>query len=142
MYAKITEIFRTALNNAALSYRGDVMPIYYQGKWGTDDGAHIRAVMFTNEPEYREVGSFDGNISRDVTGFYQVGFFLPSSDKGLDFSLATLVDQLDSAFKRQGFVDDVKMEYLSITREQPLRIDGHETMTCRINFRAFDCVSV
>lgn len=141
MYQEINTIFRTALNAANLSYYGQELPIYYQGDWGSDDGAHIRAVMFTAEPDYREVGSFKGNVARDITGYYQVGFFLPSTDKGLDFSLNKLAGELDALFKRQGFISgDIKMEYLSVTREQPLRIDGHETMTCRINFRSYECV--
>lgn len=143
MYEQINTIFRTAINNAAFSYLGNILPVYFQGDWGSDDGAHVRAKLFTNEENYREVGSFEANPALDVSGFYQVGFFLPSSDNGLEYSLNALTDDLRVAFKRQGFMSgSLKMEYLSTTRNEQLRIDGHETITCRVNFRAFTCVDV
>lgn len=142
MITEINTIFRTALKNSLIEYRGVVMPILFQGEYGEDAGAHLRGLLYTNEPTYPEVGSYHGEIIENITGYYQVGIFLPISDKGLDYSINEISDQVRANFKRQGFFDSIKMEYLSVNRETQTRTDGHEVLTCRVNFRATQCSSV
>lgn len=137
MYSEINTHFRTKMNNATFLYNGNALPLIWESDVDGFDGAYIRMALNTNQPSSSEVG-YAG--AEEVTGFYQVGFFVPASDKGIDFSLNNLADQLRVEFRRQSIVDgDLKVEYLDVERNTPLRIDGMYSCTCRINFRIFAC---
>lgn len=138
MYLEQNSIFRAKINSESFMYQGSQLPVYYSGQWEDDDGAHIRILVHVNEPTSTEVG-FDA--ARNLTGFIQIGLFLPSTDRGLDYSLNELASQIDVAFKRQSFVDgNFKVQWLGTTKGDEVRILGHYTATVLVNFSNFTCL--
>ena len=137
MYLGFNTIIRTKLNAASFDYNGNQLPIYFGGDWKTDEGAHIRTLVYSNQPEAEEVGF---SAPESVTGYLQLGVFLPATDKGFDYSLNELASQVHSEFQRSSFVDgDYKVEWLNVQKEPETRIDGHMTVTLRVNYRYFHC---
>ena len=137
MYLGFNTIARKKLNSASFQYNGSELPIYFSGDWEEDKGAHIRTLIYSNEPEATEVGF---SAPENVTGYIQLGVFLPATDKGLDYSLNELASQIHTEFNRSNFVDgSYKVEWLNVQRENEIRIDGHYTVTLRVNYRYFHC---
>lgn len=137
MYLGFNTLVRSKLNDASFQYNSDELPIYFSGQWETDQGAHIRALVFSNEPDATEFGF---NAAEEVTGFVQLGVFLPATDNGLDYSLNELASQVHSEFNRSAFSDgEYKVEWLNVQREPEIRIGGHYTVTLRVNYRYFYC---
>ncbi|AUR94742.1 tail-completion protein [Vibrio phage 1.198.B._10N.286.54.F4] len=137
MYLGFNTLVRSKLNDASFQYNSDELPIYFSGQWETDQGAHIRALVFSNEPDATEFGF---NAAEEVTGFVQLGVFLPATDNGLDYSLNELASQVHSEFNRSSFSDgEYKVEWLNVQREPEIRIGGHYTVTLRVNYRYFYC---
>lgn len=137
MYSEFNTIVRKKLNAASFDYNGNDLPVYFTGEWESDQGAHVRSLVFSNQPEAQEVGY---SATESVSGYLQLGIFLPTSDKGLDYSLNDLASQVHSEFQRGSFVDgEFKAEWLNVQRENPVRIDGHMIITMRVNYRYFYC---
>ena len=137
MFSGFNTIVRTKLNASSFNYQGNKLPIYFSGDWESDEGAHIRSLVFSNEPQASDVG-FDA--PEYVTGYIQLGVFLSATDKGLDYSLNDLASQIHNQFRRGDFVDgDYKVEWLNVQKGEPVRIDGHFTITMRVNYRYFHC---
>lgn len=129
------------MNNGGLSYRGKALSIYHTGDMEEPQGPHIRTLLYTNRYDYKEVGSNLQNAPRDITGYYQVGIFIPTSDKGIDCTLCEMEDSIDSLFRRSSFsVDGVRMQYLDTECRQRQRVDGYYVATCLINFTAYQCI--
>ena len=123
--------------NNPIDYNGNDLPVYFSGDWEEDQGAHVRCIVYSNEPESSEIGY---DAAESVTGFIQLGVFLPASDRGLNFTLNEIPDQFRRIFRRSSFVEgNLKIEWLNVAREEPLRIDGHYSITARVNYRYFHC---
>lgn len=136
-YQEFNNVVREKYSNLQLTYRGINIAKYHNEEFEQDNGAHSRLVTFINEPTATEVG-FDA--AEEMTGFIQIGIFLPTSDKGLNFSLNDMARQVNIAFPRSDFVSGgLKVEWLNVQREQPIRVGGHYTVTMRVNFRVFSC---
>ena len=135
-YLFINTHFRQALIDANLTYRGEALPIQY----AVDDvidmkGPHLRASLYINDPQSDEVGY---DAAQSATGFKQFILMIPATDKGIDYSLAKFAQDTSRAFRRQSIVEgDIKYEYVSVQRMDPLRIDGFTSVTVRLNFRVF-----
>lgn len=137
MYSEINTELRKLVNAATFNYQGSPMKKLFLGEWDTDEGPHVRVMFHQNRPGSREVG-FDGY--QDLTGYIQVGFFIPATDKGINYSLSDLSGQLFEQFKRSSSVTgDLKIEILDVQKNDDVRIDGHFTNTSLVNFRIGHC---
>ena len=137
-YGDINTELRKLVNAATFEYRGQQMKKLYLGEWDDDDGPHVRVMFHENRPDARELGN-EGY--QDNTGYMKFGFFLPATDKGLNFSLANLAQQLSDQFKRNNIpnVSDLKLQILDVEKGDNVRIDGHFTNSCLVNFTVGHC---
>jgi hypothetical protein len=136
-YRDFNTVTRKKYNDLSLLYNGVEIEKYYMVDFEEDTGAHSIIVSHINEPDSTEVGY---NAGEQLTGFLQIGVFLPTVDKGLSYSLDDLASQIDTQFPRSGFIDgDLKVEWLNVQRGDPARIGGHMVITMRVNFRVFAC---
>ncbi|MGB1320885.1 MAG: hypothetical protein ACPG5L_08135 [Vibrio gallaecicus] len=137
MYSEINTELRKLVNAATFNYQGSPMKKLFLGDWDEDEGPHVRVMFHQNRPESREIG-FDGY--QDLTGYIQVGFFIPATDNGINYSLSDLSGQLFSQFGRSStVVGDLKIELLDVQKNDDIRIDGHFTNTSLVNFRIGHC---
>lgn len=126
---------------ANIQYKGSTLPVYSQVNETTDKGAFISTMLYNNDPEYLEIGSYVGNQSRSNTGYFQIAVYLPAIDKGLDASMNKVKDDLDTAFKRQSIVTgEMKLEILGHSIGNAVKINGHYVVTYRVNYRALQCI--
>lgn len=124
-------------NFSHLEYLGSNIPVYFPGEWESDNDPHLRSLVFSNEPDATEVGF---SAPENVTGYIQLGIFLPATHGGLDGALAELASKVHTEFQRSSFVDgDFKVEWLNVQKGEPVRIGGHFTITMRVNYRYFHC---
>lgn len=137
-YGDINTELRKLINAATFEYNGQPMDKFYLGEWGEDDGAHVRVLFHENTPDARELG--EGGY-QDNTGYIQVGFFIPATDKGINYSLSNLSQQLYDQFKRKNIPNssDIKLQITSVERGDDVRIGGHFTNTSRVNFTVGHC---
>lgn len=138
MYLELNNIFRAQFTGFNPLYQGGAFTKYYHEDTPADaSGPHLRALLFTNQPEAQEVGF---NANEAVTGYMQFGVFLPATDGGLNYSLAEISEDAHAYFSRKNFVSgDIKFEILNTEKSEPLRIDGFFTVTLRVNYRATHC---
>lgn len=137
-YGDINTELRKLVNAATFEYRGQQMKKLYLGDWDNGEGPHVRVLFHENTPDARELGD-EGY--QDNTGYIQLGFFLPSTDRSLNSSLSNLSQQLYEQFKRKSVANtaDLKLQILSVEKGDDVRIDGHMTVTCRVNFTVGHC---
>lgn len=134
-YTAFNTIVRKKYNALTLLYNSNAIPKYFNEEFEKDTGAHSRLLTYINEPDATEVGF---NATEQLTGYIQIGVFLPRSDAGLNFALNDLASQIDLAFPRSNFIDgDLKVEWLNVEREAPIPVDGHYVVNLRVNFRCF-----
>jgi hypothetical protein len=133
----LNSFFRAFINGAGLTYKS--APIAVLHPFDASDGynAYIATSLFTDDKEQLEIG-YTG--SQSVDGFYQCMVILPDTDKGLDWALNDLVDQIELALPRGPYAESWgKVDIGGINRLEPLRIDGKASVTVRVNYSAYFC---
>ncbi|CAH9016322.1 putative tail-completion protein [Vibrio phage 242E40-1] len=137
-YGDINTELRKLVNAATFTYNGQPMKKLFLGDWDADEGPHVRVAFHVNRPDSRELG-FDGY--QDLTGYIQVGFFIPATDKGINFALSDLSQQLSEQFKRSNVVNqaDAKIQITDVQKNDDVRIEGHFTNTSLVNFTIGQC---
>ena len=142
MYLELNNIFRSAINSTDIEYTDSVgvtanIPVYYATEYEDATGAHAIASVYKNIPDSTEVGT---NGARNVTGYIQFLIKVPTTDKGIDWSLADMARQVDEQFPRMNFiVDDIKMEWLEVEDVVQTRINGFSSVTMRVHFKSHVC---
>lgn len=141
MYFYLNTYFRKMIRAASIQYNGSTLPVHSQVDETTDKGAFISTMLYTNDPEYLEIGSYVDNQSRSNTGYFQIAVYLPAIDNGLDASMNKVKDDLDTAFKRQSIsTNEMKLEILGHSIGNAVKINGHYVVTYRVNYRALQCI--
>ena len=119
-YSAFNTEVRKKYNTLDLQYKSESVEKFYEEEYDTANGSHARLSTFINEPDSNEVGF---NSSETLTGFVQIIISLPASDKGLNYAINDLADQVGEHFPRSNFVSgDLKIEWLNTQRETPLRV--------------------
>ena len=137
-YSDINTELRKLINAAKFEYLNKPMKKLYLGQWDDDSGPHVRVLFHENTPDARELG-FEGYQSN--TGYIQVGFFVPATDRGINYSLADLSQQLADQIKRGNIenTSSIKLQITSVERGDNVRIGGHFANTSRVNFTVGHC---
>ncbi len=138
-YIELNNEFRAKLNAATITYQGNQMPIVFGGDISAGQGAFLYCRLITNDPVPQEVGEF---TIEEITGYYQVDIYIPSTDQGIDYSQHDVASQISALFPRVRFGANVSIIPVGTGSNEGLRVEGSWVKSVRVNFRVKVCAEV
>jgi len=138
MYSDINTLLKTEIESKNITYRGSNLDQIWISDQHTENGAYVQVSTEFADPVSQEVG-FDA--SQNIAGFIQFLVKLPTSDKGLNFSVNDIAQQYFVAYPSQSkTVNNLTIEYLPTGRPIEGREEGFYTVTVRVSFNIYYCV--